>query len=170
MNKGILYIFSGLPAVGKSTLAAKLASFTSSVWLRIDTMEQGLRDICGMSKIDGMGYRLSYETAKDNLNIGNSVVADSVNPWKLTRNEWNEVAVSAGVNFINIEVICSDSIEHRFRVENRYSDIRGLKLPTWKHVKDRDYHNWDSERIVIDTANKNIEESFRELLDLLSLV
>jgi len=66
-------------------------------------------------------------------------------------------------SFVNIEVICSDKEEHRKRIETRKNDIQGLKLPTWKDVKNREYHLWESEKITIDTANKSVEECFEEL-------
>jgi predicted kinase len=39
-----LYIFSGLPGSGKSSLAKLLACERHAVYLRIDTIEQGLRE------------------------------------------------------------------------------------------------------------------------------
>lgn len=159
-----LYIFSGLPASGKSTLARELAKKLGATFVRIDTVEQGLRDLCNY-KVEGEGYRLSYRIAKDNLETGNDVIADSVNPWELTRKEWNEVATSAEANFVNIEVVCSDEEEHRNRVENRKVGIKTLKLPTWEEVKNRDYHKWTEPRILIDTAGEAIEESLKRLIE-----
>lgn len=46
-TKLMLYIFAGLPGSGKSTLAKKLAQKLGATYLRIDTIEQGLRDTCG---------------------------------------------------------------------------------------------------------------------------
>lgn len=163
MRTPTLYIFSGLPASGKSTLAIKLARKLNATFVRIDTVEQGLRDLCNY-KVEGEGYRLSYRIARDNLEIGNDVVADSVNPWELTRNEWNEVATTSGAKFVNIEMICSNENEHRDRVETRNVKIEGLKLPTWEEVKNRDYHEWTDPRIVIDTAGKAVDESLDQLI------
>ncbi len=160
--KSILFIFSGLPATGKSVLAQFVAKEYNAVYLRIDTVEQGLRDVCNMN-VQGEGYRLSYRIAADNLRLGNHVVADSCNPIQLTRDEWQETAEKNGAEFINIEVACSDINEHRKRVEERKSDIPGLKLPTWEDVENREYHPWKSNRIVIDTANKSVEESLEEI-------
>lgn len=167
MKTGTLIIFSGLPGSGKSTLASLLASHLKATYLRIDTIEQGLRDICGITQIYGMGYRLSYRIAQENLLTGNNVIVDSVNPWELTRNEWNEVASQIGARFINIEIICSDRAEHQNRVEKRPPTVPGLKRPTWKEVFERDYQPWTMERIQVDTAGKTIYESFQELLTLI---
>jgi predicted kinase len=167
MGHPTLYIFSGLPASGKSTLARELAKKLGATFIRIDTVEQGLRDICNY-KIEGEGYRLSYRIAKNNLEAGNDVIADSINLWELTRKEWNEVATSSDANFVNIEVVCSDEEEHRNRVENRKVGIETLKLPTWEEVKNRDYHKWTEPGILIDTAGEAIEHSLKRLIEALN--
>jgi predicted kinase len=102
--------------------------------------------------------------AADNLRLGVSVVADSCNPLALTRREWEEVAAGAGVPAVNIEVICSDEAEHRRRVETRECGVPGLKLPDWKAVQEREYHAWDKDRIVVDTAGKTEAACLEELL------
>lgn len=163
MNSPTLYIFSGLPGCGKSTLAKALSKVAGGVYLRIDTIEQGLRDLCDFN-VEGEGYRLSYRIAADNLQLGLSVVADSCNPIELTRSEWNEVAIRSGAEFVNIEVLCSDTSEHRNRINTRENTIPGLKLPTWDEVVNREYDSWRNERLRIDTAGKSTGESVRELL------
>lgn len=163
----VLLIFSGLPASGKSTLAQQIAKQTQSAYLRIDTIEQGLRDLCRID-VRGEGYRLAYRVAGDNLRLGLSVVADSCNPDELTRSEWESVAREAGTRHLNVEVLCSDAEEHRRRVESRIADVAGLKLPTWSDVQNREYHDWRSQRIVIDTAGRSVRESADELLQSIS--
>ena len=104
--KPVLYILSGLPGVGKSTLGKKLAKHRNAAFFRIDTIEQGLRDLCRLD-VQGEGYRLAYRLVADNLKSGISAVADSCNPEHFTRKEWEEVANSCGCPFLNIEVVCS---------------------------------------------------------------
>lgn len=158
----ILYIFSGLPGTGKTTLSQHLARQIGAVYLRIDTIEQGLRDLCAV-KVQGEGYRLSYRIATDNLRLGISVVADSCNPIELTRDEWEQVAREAQARYINIEVVCSNKVEHRRRVETRVQGISGLKRTTWEEVENREYHPWRRSRVVIDTAGKSEVACFDEL-------
>jgi len=129
-----LYIFSGLPGSGKTTLSRRLAVELRAMHIRIDTIEQGLRDLCGV-EVGGEGYRLAYRIAADNLSLGISVVADCCNPIELTRREWEDVARERGVEFVNVEVVCSDANEHRLRVESRSSSIPNLVLPTWQEVR-----------------------------------
>lgn len=164
ISKPILFILSGLPATGKSSLAKLIAKELDCVYLRIDTIEQALRDLCNC-QVQGEGYRLAYRVASDNLNLGRNVVADSCNPIDVTRREWESVSIQANSRYINIEVICSDKEEHRKRAENRTSDVAGLWLPAWSEIQNREYHEWSTERIVIDTARKSVEESFLELRD-----
>ncbi|WP_419785998.1 AAA family ATPase [Pseudodesulfovibrio sp.] len=160
----VLYIFSGLPGSGKTALAKRLSAHVGACYLRIDTIEQGLRDLCSC-RVEGEGYRLAYRIAADNLTNGISVVADSCNPIPLTRVEWNEIAYNAKAGRVNIEIRCSDTDEHRARIESRPSDIPGLKKPTWEDVCRREYVAWSQgEALRIDTAGQTEEDSFAELL------
>lgn len=162
MVQAILFIFSGLPASGKSSLAKIIAKEYNAAYLRIDTIEQALRDLCHID-VQGEGYRLAYRMASDNLRLGHNVVADSCNPINLTRREWEEVAIQSNCRHINIEVICSDKAEHKKRIETRTSEIKGLHFPAWSEIQRREYDIWETERILIDTANRSIEDSFTEL-------
>lgn len=159
----VLYIFSGLPGVGKSTLAQALAKATGACYLRIDTIEQGLRDLCDV-KVEGEGDRLAYRIAKDNLKQGISVIGDSTNPIELTRGEWRQVAIESGVSFIDIEIVCSDKVEHQHRVETRDVGIAGLELPDWQQIQLREYHPWHGEWLRIDTAGRSVEQCLAEIL------
>jgi hypothetical protein len=65
---------------------------------------------------------------------------------------------------VNIEVICSDSSEHRRRVETRVAEVSGLQLPTWRDVENREYQPWLEARVVFDTAGKSEAQCPSELL------
>jgi len=167
MPKPQLMIFSGLPGTGKTTLAKRLAARLNAVYLRADTIETALVQ-GGIKDVGGLGYMVGYATAKENLILGNTVIADSVNPWELTRDAWRQAAKGAGAPFIDVEIICSDQREHRRRIENREIDIAGLKAPAWQDVLDRDYHPWADPRIQIETAGRAVEEVLEGLLQHIS--
>ena len=162
LNKPILFVLSGLPATGKSTLSKFVAKKYNAIYLRVDTIEQGLKDLLNID-VQGEGYDLAYKIAVDNLKLALSVVADSCNPIEITRKEWERIAQSSNCDFINVEIICSDENEHKKRAESRISEIENLKLPNWTKIINREYHKWEQERIIIDTANKTVEESECEL-------
>ncbi|MDR3159093.1 MAG: AAA family ATPase [Zoogloeaceae bacterium] len=54
-----LHIFPGLPGVGKTTLARHLAEVSGAAYVRIDTIEQALRDLFAHEELEDEGYRLA---------------------------------------------------------------------------------------------------------------
>lgn len=156
----MLIILAGLPGVGKTTIARELARKLGAVYLRIDSIEQALRDSGAViGEMNEAGYCVAYALAADNLRLGRTVVADSVNPLRITREAWREVAREAGVESVEIEIKCSDNDEHRRRVERRASGPQGLRFPTWAEVMAREYEPWDREHIEIDTNDLSVEKS-----------
>ena len=161
----MLIVFAGLPGTGKSTLANELARIIGATYLRIDSIEQAIAgSTLGTHPVEEAGYVVGYALAEDNLCNGRTVIADSVNPIDLTRAAWLAVAKRAGRDCVEVEVVCSDPAEHRKRIETRTADISGLKLPTWQEVLDREYHRWNRDRVVIDTAGKTVAHAVDELL------
>jgi len=158
----LLYIFSGLPGTGKTTLSSALARVLKATYLRVDVVEQAMR-VAGKTPEGPEGYIVCYAIASQNLQLGLDVIADTVNPIKITRLAWRNVAESLGIPYVEIEVICSDNNEHRRRVETRTADIPDFILPTWEQVRNREYDVWDRDHIIIDTALQTVEESLNTL-------
>ncbi len=160
----MLIILAGLPGTGKTTIARELARQLGAVHVRIDSIEEAILDSGLLSSpvndsaMNDAGYRVGNAVAADNLRIGRTVIADSINPIPLSRDAWIEVANRAQVPAVEIEVTCSDAKEHRRRVESRISDIPRSRSLTWQEVVSRDYRPWNREHIVIDTANLTVEQ------------
>ncbi|API86737.1 AAA family ATPase [Francisella uliginis] len=158
------YILSGLPGVGKTTLAKQLAkAIPNTVYFRIDTIEYYLKKEYSQ-KLTKQGYEIAFYQAKENLELGKSVIIDCCNPVLESRELWNKLSEVNSTKVINIEVICSDKQTHQNRVETRYKSNPN-KYPTWQDILDRDYQAWDQSIIKIDTANSNIEDSLKILID-----
>ncbi|NIK72113.1 putative kinase [Paenibacillus sp. BK720] len=77
----MLYIFSGLPGAGKTTLSSALAREQRAAYLRVDVVEQAMRE-AGMLVDGPQGYMVCYAIASQNLRLGLDVIADTVNPIK----------------------------------------------------------------------------------------
>ncbi|MDV4178927.1 AAA family ATPase [Rhizobium brockwellii] len=159
----MLIIFGGLPGSGKTTIARALAERLNAVHVRVDTIEQAIRASGIADDAGPAGYIVAYGIAGDNLTLGRTVIADSVNPLRITRSAWRSVAQAAGVTAAEVEVVCSDKVEHRKRAETRLTDVEGLVKPTWQEISERAYDEWH-DAIVIDTASKTVDAVLDELV------
>ncbi|MGC0362621.1 putative kinase [Rhodococcus sp. 27YEA15] len=151
-TSGLLVVFAGLPATGKSTVSQAFARHVRAPYLRLDSIEQslvraGLTDSSGAA-----GYVVAHALALDHLLLGLTAVVDCVNPLELTRSAWHETASRASVPVVDIEIVCSDIEQHRYRAEHRVVTVPELIAPTWQEIVDRDYAAWTTPRLVIDTA------------------
>ena len=161
----MLIVFGGLPGSGKTTLARALSGRLGATYLRIDSIEQAMsKSSLRIDPTADAGYWVGYYVAKDNLRLGLTVVADSVNGLELTRTAWLDVAREAGCPAFEIEVTCSDAEEHRRRIETRVPDLPGRRATTWQRVLDRRFEPWTRPHITIDTAGRSVEQGVDELL------
>jgi hypothetical protein len=74
------------------------------------------------------------------------------------------VAERAGVRHLEVEIVCSDALEHERRVTSRDADPPGMKPLTWQQVVAFDYRHWNRDRMVVDTARRTIPECVAEIV------
>ena len=60
----MLIVFGGLPGVGETMIARELARQVGAVQVRVDSIEQAIRDSGTLSQ-PGAGYRVDYAIAED---------------------------------------------------------------------------------------------------------
>ena len=152
-----LICFSGLPGTGKTTIARALARQTGAVYLRVDSVETALKhSALAPGDLKDAGYQAIAAVARDNLKNGLDVIADTVNPIRLSRDLFAETAIAGDAQVLNVELICSDAVEHRKRIETRRADIKGHQLPDWKAVTERYYEPWVTDCLVLDTSKLQV--------------
>ncbi|WP_110693875.1 AAA family ATPase [Salinicola halophyticus] len=167
----MLIILGGLPGVGKTTVARRAAESLFATHLRIDTIEQAVWDanVSPNDDLKPVGYMVASRLATDNLRLGRIVIGDAVNSIEETRQAWRRAADLANVEFVQIELFCSDEATHRNRIASRESDIENLELPDWAKVKARHYEPWKNVDLIIDTSQSDIETASRQIIDLVNI-
>lgn len=160
-----LFSFSGLPGVGKTTIARALSKEIGAVHLRLDSIETALKNSSlKIDRAEEAGYLVVAAVAKDNLMLGLDVIADTVNPLEITRQLWVDAVARADAELINIEIICSNIAQHRKRVQSRISDIVGHTSPNWADVVAREYDSWTQQRLVLDSGQLSASECVAEII------
>jgi predicted kinase len=164
----MLIVFSGLPGSGKSTIAKQLAARIRAAYLRIDTIEQALLRAGTPSPIGAEGYAVALAIAEDTLRAGTPVVADAVNAAAISRDAWRDLATRLNVRLVPIGVRCSDTTEHRRRVETRSAEIDGHILPTWADVTAVRFEPFPAGTLLIDTAQESAADAVDRILSRLA--
>jgi predicted kinase len=151
----VLAVFAGLPGVGKSTLAARVAAGLPAVVLAVDTVDFTLQRYEVTEPRPGYAaYGVVAALAELQLGIGHHVIIDAVNPVRAARQLWVELAERLGVPLRVVEVVCGDAAEHRRRVEARYAARDHEGVPDWVRVLERqkEYEPYLGPRLVVDTS------------------
>lgn len=174
----MLVVVGGLPATGKTTVSRAAAERVGAAYVRIDTIEQAISRFAANEKSGeelrhavtwGLGYDVAYAVARDLLRQGSHVFAECVNPLKITREAWRDVAETTGADLVEVELVCSDPAEHERRATTRTVDIPDLFLPSWADILDRDYEPWDRPHVVLDTAGTSAEDTITSLCEALGI-
>jgi predicted kinase len=151
----MLICVGGLPGVGKTTVARKIAALLPATHLRIDAFEaalvrQGLVE--APDRVGPHGYGLALAAADTCLQAGTDVVVDAVFPVVASREPFGRLAAEHGVPVRWFRLVCDDRNEHRRRVETRSADLSGFGVPTWSEVSEWATEPWDHGHLVVDTA------------------
>lgn len=150
---GSLVVVGGLPGTGKTTVASLVSRRRRAAFLRVDTIEQALRDHADLAGTVGIaGYAVTYAVAAEHLRLGLDVVVECVNPLAITRDAWAATGRDAGIRTLQVELRCSDPAEHRRRIETRTVSVANLVPPTWHEVLGHEYEPWHLPHLEIDTA------------------
>ncbi len=164
--RSVLTVVGGLPATGKSTIATILAEQTSTPYLRVDRIEQAIVDWSPLTHPVGpVGYAVAHVVALEQLQLGQDVIVECVNPVALTRDAWVATAAAADAVCVEVEVTCPDLAEHRRRVESRPTDVEGLIKPDWESIAAREYEPWTRPHLTINSTTTSPQIAVRRIIE-----
>ena len=168
VDPGRLRVISGLPGVGKTSVAERIAARLGAVHLSVDVVEEAL---LGAGLEPGWttgvaGYEAARAVVEANLRLGHQVVVDAVNDSEPARRTWERAAQAAGAHVEWIVLVCSDEGEHEHRLTGRRRPFARIPEPTWEQVQARraDYAAWQQPHRVIDTAGTSLEDVVAQVL------
>jgi predicted kinase len=157
-----LVVLSGLPGVGKTSIAEIVASRTGSVHLSIDAVEESIL-ACGLPsgwQVGVAAYEATRAIAEQNLRLGLDVVVDAVNDSEEARQTWRTAASQTGSHVEFVHLVISDVQEHERRLSGRDRGLAYVGEPAWADVQRRrdDYAPWSDEVLEIDTDARTVGE------------
>ncbi|MFF7452198.1 MULTISPECIES: AAA family ATPase [unclassified Streptomyces] len=117
----------------------------------VDPIEAAMwRAGVGRDQPTGLAAYVVAEAVADGvLGMGQTVIVDAVNAVEAARGQWRSLADRHGVPAVFIEVVYSDPVVHRRRLENRSRGIEGFAEPTWEVVQRRReaFASWADHRL-----------------------
>lgn len=158
-----LIIFSGLPGAGKSRLAEAVGRALGIPVFAKDWLEGALKrhgidhavDPSGNPQPLGyIGYELLTTLATRQLELGQSVILDSVASTPAIREQWRVLAAEYSARWQVVECVCSDEPLHQSRLAARQRGIPNWHELDWAEVErvKAYYALWDEERLVVDAV------------------
>jgi len=154
----MIVVISGLPGVGKSAVAAALATRLGAVHLSVDPVEDAVL-AAGLPagwQTGVAAYEATRACAELNLTQGRVVVVDAVNDSEAARSTWRTAAVRTQAPVVFVLLTCADQVEHRRRLQTRVRGFGWVAEPTWPDVVERaaGYEPWGEQDacIVVDAG------------------
>jgi predicted kinase len=150
----VLIVMAGLPGSGKSTVAQAAARRLQCAIVSVDPIEAAMWR-AGIDRAQPTGlaaYVIVEAVAREQLRIGHDVIVDAVNDVEPARQQWRHLAAQMGVRLLFVEIVASDPVEHRRRLEVRRRGIEGFPEPSWESIEARraGLAEWDDDRLRLD--------------------
>jgi predicted kinase len=152
-------VFTGLPGAGKTSIAEAVARelgipVFAKDWLEATLIRCELSSAASGS-LGSAGYELLTTLAERQLQLGQSVILDSVASTLSIRATWRTLAQAYQAEWRVVECICSDEAAQRDRMKVRQRNILGWHELDWSEVErvKAYYAPWDEERLILDAVN-----------------
>jgi predicted kinase len=158
----MLVVMAGLPGTGKSTVAEAAAALLGLPVVSVDPIESAILSAgIDADQPTGLAAYLVTETIAESVisSVG-GVVVDAVNAVEPAREQWVRLAARRGIPIRFVEVVCSDEVVHRARLEARGRQLAHIAEPTWHAVEQSldEWEPWGGEsgavpRITVDSVH-----------------
>ena len=160
---------AGLPGTGKSTIAQQIRERLGYPLVSVDQIESAVLSAgIDSDQPTGLAAYLVAETLADNvLESDRSIIVDAVNAVNPAREQWVSLAARHGSALTFIEVICSDPVVHRERLEARKRDLPHVSEPTWHAVEQSldEYDEWVGPSAAVDRITLDSIEPLGTIVD-----
>jgi len=160
---------AGLPGTGKSTIAQQIRERLGYPLVSVDQIESAVLSAgIDSDQPTGLAAYLVAETLAGNvLESDRSIIVDAVNAVNPAREQWVSLAARHGSALTFIEVICSDPVVHRERLEARKRDLPHVSEPTWHAVEQSldEYDEWVGPSAAVDRITLDSIEPLGTIVD-----
>jgi predicted kinase len=137
---------AGLPGSGKSTLAELIGDRLAIPVVSVDPIESSILQ-AGIDSSQPTGlaaYLVAGTLAESIIRTGRSLIIDAVNAPLPAREQWMDIARRMNTSIRFVEVVCSDPVVHRARLEKRVRPVPHVVAASWHAVEQSldDYAEW----------------------------
>ena len=147
-----LVVVCGLPGVGKTTVAERVADHVDGAVLRTDVIRKELFDEPEYSEAETEAvYTELISRARDRVTAGSSVVLDATFANARFREDVREVGSRVADAFALVEVVCEESVVER-RIERR-DGISDADFEIHLHFK-RVFDEIGRDHVVVDNSGE----------------
>ena len=142
----MLIAMAGLPGTGKTAIAEAIGARLLKPVVSVDPIESAiLRAGIDADQPTGLAAYLVAETlAETVMRAGHGAIVDAVNAVDPAREQWVNLAERSGEKLVFLEVVCSDLVLHRRRLEERERQLPHITMPSWHAVEQSldEYAEW----------------------------
>lgn len=159
-----LIIFSGLPGVGKSTLAGRLARELQLPLLCIDDVIGEIPENAGVPFWDSR-VAVLLDVVKTQLEVGISVIVESVF-MNMDRHHAQELARRYQYRFLPIYMFVSDENIWKERVTARYDEMNDRDVATWERIQHQRqrFRQWEPDTALFIDSMNSIDRNYETIL------
>jgi len=154
-SRGRLAVVCGLPGVGKTTVAERVADHVDAEVLRTDVIRKELFDDPTYTDAETEAvYAALIDRARERVADGDAVVLDATFADARFRADVREVGERAAGSFDLVEVECDESVVER-RIERR-DGISDADFEVYRHFKDA-FDRIETDHVVVDNSGTEAE-------------